>query len=252
MQFTTSAFNLSDGAILLVLLIAFIRGIKKGLTGSLKGFVFNLMVLLLAAYVAGVCSTPLLDTPTGANLYSAIYSKAAGWGDLFNKPIFFQDGAAMMYNSEGTLVSIKEFASNAIAGLIVNFLATKLLPSEGGVSLKEAIVPNLVSIIFAIILVVVFFIVFKLLFKIIAYLWKKPVDKNPKLKGIDRFFGLVFSVLTGIVFVQFVYGLLGIFENLGFMGTAMEYIKTSAFSKLVYYNNPIRTLLINMFGALGK
>lgn len=251
MQFTTMAFNLSDGAILLVLLIAFIRGIKKGLSGSLKGFVFNLMIFLLALYLAGICTNPLLDTPTGESLFNAIYKVADGWGDLFNKPVYFQDGEAMIYNAEGALVSIKSAASNPVLGLIAGFLATKLLPSEGGVSLKEALVPNLVAIIFALILILLFFIILKILFKIVAHLWEKPVETNPKLKGLDRFLGMLFSVFLGIVFIQFVYGLLGIFENLGFMVSAMSYIKDSAFAKLVYYGNPLRTLLINMFGAFG-
>lgn len=251
MQFATMAFNLSDGAILLVLLIAFIRGIKKGLSGSLKGFVFNLLIFLLSLYLAGVCSNPLLDTPTGESLYQAIYNLSDGWGDMFTKPVYFTSGDAMIYNSEGTLVALESAAPNVILGLIAKLLAKSLLPAEGGVSLKEALVPNLVSIIFAIILILLFFIILKILLKIIARLWEKPIENNPKLKGLDKFLGLVFSIFMGIVFVQFVYGLLGIFENLGFMGTAMNYIKDSAFSKLVYYGNPIRTLLINMFGAFG-
>lgn len=250
MLYSVSAFNLADGAILLVLVLALIRGIRKGLSESLSGFVFNLLLLVAALYLASVCTNPLLDTPTGQKLYEAVYGWSESWGTEFTSPVFFNNGTPFIYNEAGEAIELRAAASNSILGMILGFLAPKLLPAEGGASLADAIVPNFVAIVFALGLFIVFFIILKIIFKIVEKLAEKFEDA-PKLKWLDKLLGVIVSVILGYAFALFVFGFLGIFENFSFMASAVSYIENSAFASAIWTNNPIRLLFINMFGALG-
>ena len=164
--------------------------------------------------------------------------------------MFFNNGTPFIYNEAGEAIELRAAASNTILGMILGFLAPKLLPAEGGASLADAIVPNFVAIVFALGLFIVFFIILKIIFKIVEKLAEKFEDA-PKLKWLDKLLGVIVSVILGYAFALFVFGFLGIFENFSFMASAVSYIENSAFASAIWTNNPIRLLFINMFGALG-
>lgn len=193
---------LLDGIVLLILLICFIAGWKRGAAITLLNF-----VALVAAFTVSVLLSPSLSN----SIYETFFK--AGVTDQLARTIgnSIGDGAeaviagiaAVVPSFAAVFLSSSSFDSEAITGIIENGNQDSVNSAADAV--EGLISPAFTALIGIIIMVILFFILLAV-FKFVARLLSKFFEL-PVLSTINRVFGGVIGIAEGVILVMLIVSL---------------------------------------------
>ncbi len=241
-------FGYLDIALVVLIALFLLWGLWRGISKSLKGFFLMFPILLLSLYFVGLSYLPARNFSLSEQLQQALTTSSVSWGASFTEPIFVDpiDGVQKIRVGEN-LVTFTD-ADGLVKGNIAKLLASKFVTTNG-VSLANVVVDNLTGLLIMIILFILFCIGLSIVFAVLRKLTRGMHESDSGgVKALDRCLGAILSIGLLAIFVLFVFGILASLENK--IPTAIDYIKSNVFSDLIYSNNPIATMLTNIF--VGK
>jgi uncharacterized membrane protein required for colicin V production len=244
-----ATFNYVDIAVLVLAVLTILIGIYKGLIKSMKGFFTTVLVFIGALFLTEIVSAALLNnTQLGDILSERMEGFVNSWGVAFSGELQIMDGVVRV-NSNGTFISSKEALGKL--GVLSSFydkIAIKAVPN-GGASMADVIVPNVVKIVAAAVSFLVLFIALKIVLAIIRKGLNKITEANPMLKKVDRGLGAVWGAAYGVASIFVILAIIRMLADKAWMSPVIEFIDNSMMTKTLYDVNPLFDLLNGMFGV---
>jgi uncharacterized membrane protein required for colicin V production len=221
--------NVIDIIVVVIILLLCIRGVFKGLVYS----IFDFFSYIIAAYLAIKYNSPLTKILSKTPLYDKIN-------------ISLNEFLSKNFNS----ISVE-----SIENLDINVFKTSLdtynLPEETKDMIVESIDINsifntgdivnsialgLTNLFITVISILIIFFIVKVILGIVAFTIN-GVMKLPILNSINKIFGGIFGLLTGIMIILAVFALLSIFNLTQTFTTLSQQLDNSIIARIFYDHN---------------
>lgn len=246
----SAALNYADYGLLGLGGLLFLVCLSRGFGKSLYGFFFSLVIILASFYISGVATEPLLQTQVGTQFNTVVEDWSASWGDAFNNDIYFVGGTAVIYpagTSDSATTLSDALGTNAIVGFVVDKIVPKFIPEEGGMSLADVIVPNIIYIGGYLIVFIASLVLLKVAFKIVGSLWDKLTRDGRSYKALDKIMGGAISLVYTAAFAMFALAVIGLFADKAFLAPVVDIVQSSEYCSWLFINNPILTIFAQLF-----
>lgn len=249
LNIVSATITYADYALIGLAALLFLAGLFRGFSKTLYGFFFSILIVLAGFYITGIAADPLIKSNVGQQYFTAIDNASNGWGDAFTKEIYFQGGVPYITPSNGTepvqLSSV--VGTNPVVKILVEQGVPRVVPPEGGLSLKDVLVPNIVYISSYIVVFILAVIAMKIAFRVIESVWDKITNKGKRLKFLDKLMGGAMSFVYTGAFALFVLAIIGTLAEKPWIAPAVDMIKASEYCGWLFLNNPVTTIFIRLF-----
>ncbi len=247
----SATFNYADYAFIGLVALFLVIGIAKGLSRSLYGVFYSLLICVFALCLTGISTEPIVKTELGVSLNTALENSSATWGDALNLEIYYcdLDGSGTMTPcvtspQTNAPVALASVATNSVVGALLNFVVSKAIPvsittPQDGISLASVIVPSLTKLIFYTALFILFCIALQLIFRIFDKLWDGVTDNGLRLKPIDHTLGILPWAIYGIIFIFVGLSVCKLLYPYPWMQPAKDMIENSMIMSWLSQNNPL-------------
>jgi hypothetical protein len=247
----SAALNYADYGLLGLAGLLFLTYLFKGFSKSLYGFFFSIMLLLVAVLITGYAADPLIRSQYGQQFYSSVQAWSNSWGLAFNGEIVFNNGVPYVIGNGGAPVELYTLlGGNPAVKLAVEKLVPLIIPAEGGLSLADVLVPNLVYIATHLALFIVSFLALKIVFRFIEFLWDKLTLNGKRYKFLDKLVGAIISLVYTGAFACFVLAALTLLSaKFAQLSGALDLVNSSALLSWLNAFNPVTQTLARFFVA---
>ncbi len=224
--------NITDGVVIIVILIACVAGFYKGLLNTL----YKLVTYILAIYLSFKLAKPVSGWFQGTSIYQNI-----------------QDGITTFItnlgiNFNGLENMTPETISQSIEGVPlpekISESVSQTLSTIGGgaASMLESFIISITNLILLILCGLILFLIFKLLFALIGHVIK-GVSEIPVIKQLDRIGGGILGIGIGIIIVYILALALTFFISKESMQPIFTLVGNSKIAILFYDKNILIGLL---------
>lgn len=220
---------IADILALVFLLVFAVRGFIRGFA---KSFVetFGSIISLILAILLGSTLTNILESTF--SLVTTVSGSLEG-------PLAGIFGEKLM-STPLSQVNNEILSESGVGGWLITIILSVSTDVNNALSLGEIISPIVAYYIVVAISIIVLFIVFKLIMRLFAGLVEK-LYALPFVKALDKILGLVFGLLSAVIYLQLAYTVLSIIP-LGFVKDIFREVQGSG---VMYAINKL-----NIFGLL--
>lgn len=223
--------NWIDAAIIVILLIFIVFGIKKGFMLSVIDLFSFFVNTIISLFLAKPMRSLLNMFGMENSLASSLYDKYSALGSDFTTDLIEYSknkNITDFVNDAFKSSSLSEFSKKIFNGAINNGLSDKLANSTNEtVSLADIMSKSLAQFITVVSAFAICFILMYVLLIILKAISKK-LNQSKFVNLFDKLFGACFGAVKGFLFVVALFVVLSFFSDNGILGSAINYINQSA------------------------
>ena len=253
-----SAVSYADIVFFVILGLGLLGGVIGGLARAFKGFFKTIAVILISLLIVGATVAPISNTGMVRPMTNKFESLAAGWGEVFNTPVYLgEEGNYYVFSEDVDGTKYKVNLEDAGGNGLVNGTKAKLAvwlaerfineKNSGETTLAGAAAGMLTTIILFVILFIVYCILLGLIIFVLRKIFKNlHKSDNTAVRVVDRVLGAIVSVCLALIFLLLVLAILHAMARV--IPTVHEYLQSSPVCGFLYEHNPLSNIFGRIFG----